>query len=347
MKIGLLINKIDTEGGIQKNYKLLYELFKSKGIDTYIFVLHPPKLIQIKDKNIIFVKGFTTFDKGIYLHYLLKKMEPFNLFLVNAEYMKRYLPFSNYYITAHNTWTIKKKGLKGWRRKQKIVSKYKNQNVIGISNSVVDNITNVLQIPVKSKTTIYAPHDFAEVKRLARENVIIPDEYIVGVGGLNIRKRFDLLIQAFSTVSKYYPNLHLVIVGIGKEMNKLQNLANSLNLNEKIHFMGFQENPYPYIKNAKLLVSSSSSEGLSRVIVEALSLNTPVVATLSSNGIHEIMQNELSKYVVPIDNLKALEQMILNAFEHYPEIHKSYYEKFDINRIFQQYMQLIDYPISS
>lgn len=340
MKIGLLINKIDTSGGIQKNYKLLYELFKSKGIETYLFVLYQPKLTTIHDQNIIFLKGLCKVDKGLYLNYKLKQLGPFDLFLVNAEYMKKYLPFQDYYITVHNTWRIKRGGYKGWRAKRKLVSKYKDEKLIGISNSVLDNITDNLHIPVQSKTTIYAPHDFKNVHTLADKTFTIPYEYIVAVGGLSKRKNYPLLINSFVKIAKKHPNLHLVIIGTGSEHENLIHLVQTLGLTEKVHFTGFKENPYPYIKNATLLVSSSLSEGLPRVLVEALSLNTPIVSTLSSDGIYEIMQGKLERYIVPKEDQTTLENTILKALEDYPSLDKNDYEKFDIDRIFEKYIQL-------
>jgi len=342
MKIGLLINKIDTHGGIQKNYRLLYELFKNKGFEVYLFVLHRPKLISVDDPNIIFLKGFTQIEKGIYLNYKLKKLGDFDLFLVNAEYMRKYLPFNNYFITVHNTWSSKmKSGLRGWVKKQKLKSKYYNEDLIGISKNVLEDITHTLHIPVKSKTVIHAPHNIKLVRELANEKIDINGEYIIGVGGLQKRKQFDMLIRAFNNTLTHYPNLNLLIIGKGSEKNSLEQLIKSLNLEKKVQLLGFRENPYPYIKNAKLLVSSSFSEGLPRVIVEALILGTPVVSTHSSDGVLEVMTNELQAYVVPKDDEQKLFEMMNSALRTYPEITPKIYAKFDQETIFSQYMELI------
>ena len=54
---------------------------------------------------------------------------------------------------------------------------------------------------------------------------------------------------------------------------------------------GFVDNPYPYIKQADILVSSSAWEGLPTVLIEALALGTPVVATDCPGGSAEILQD--------------------------------------------------------
>lgn len=342
MKIGLLINKIDTHGGIQKNYRLLYELFKNKGLEVYLFVLHQPKLVSVDDPNIIFLKGFTNFEKGLDLRNQVKRLGSFDLFLVNAEYMKKYLPLRNYYITVHNTWSSKlKSGIRGWMKRQKLRSKYLNEDLIGISRNVLDDITDTLHIPVKSKTVIHAPHNINSVRELAEEKTEITGDYIIGVGGLQKRKQFDMLIRAYNEIHSKHPNLKLVIIGTGSEKKNLEQLISSLNLKEQVKLLGFKENPYPYIKNAKVLVSSSFSEGLPRVIVEALILGTPVVSTYSSDGVLEVMQDELANYVVPIDDEKKLSDTIEQALSTYPKITEKMYAKFDQETIFSQYMELI------
>lgn len=342
MKIGLLINKIDTHGGIQKNYKLLYELFKKKGFETYLFVLHKPKLISVDDPNIIFLKGFTQIEKGIYLNNKLKNLGDFNLFLVNAEYMKKYLPFNNYFITVHNTWSSKmKNGLSGWIKKLKLKSKYTDENLIGISKNVLDDITDMLHIPVKSKTVIHAPHDIQTVRALANEKIDIDGDYIIGIGGLQKRKQYDMLIRAFHKTLIQYPSLNLLIIGKGSERKSLEQLIKSLDLEQKVQLLGFRENPYPYIKNAKLLVSSSFSEGLPRVIVEALILHTPVVSTHSSDGVLEVMTNKLQAYIVPKYDEQKLSEAMNSALYMYPKIIPDMYTKFDQETIFSQYMKLI------
>jgi len=338
MKIGLLINEVDIYGGIQKNYLSWFYLFKKHNIETFLFVVDKPKKTFIKDENIIFLKGFSIFDKGLYLRNKIKQLGKFDLFLVNAEYMKAFIP-NDYYITVHNTWEIKnRKGLKKFFFLQRMKQKYKNEKLIGISKSVLDNITDNLKIPVKSKTVIYAPHNIEKVRNLANEN-INKRNFIVSVGALIKRKRHDLTIKAFNQI-KNNTNKNLVIIGEGSEKENLEKLINSLNLQNRIKLLGFKENPYPYIKNASLLVLSSDSEGLPRVVVESLILHTPVVATYSSEGINEVMIDELQNFIVPKNNENILAQKILSALKAYPQITEKYYKKFDENESFKKFMEL-------
>lgn len=340
MKIGFLINEIDGKGGIQRNYRLWHNMFLEKGDESFLFVLNKPKLSQITSPNIIYLNSSNTLLKGLELNEKIKQIRNFDLFIVNAEYMKKFLPKNlNYYISVHNTWSnsvFKRKGLKRYFRFKKIEKRYKNEKLIGISKSVLEDITEVLKIPVKSKKVIYAPHDIKKVRKLANE-IEIKDNYIVAVGSLIKRKNYPLLIKAYA---KLKTPLKLFIIGVGNEEKKLKELVKSLKLEKKIKFLGYKENPYPYIKNAQLLVSSSLSEGLPRVIVESLILNTPVVTTLSSKGIYEVMTDELKNYISRIDENDLKEKMML-ALTHYPKIIPKYYEKFDINNSYKEFLSLI------
>jgi len=83
---------------------------------------------------------------------------------------------------------------------------------------------------------------------------------------------------------------------------------------------GFQKNPYPIIKNAKLTVLSSEREGLPRVLVESLILKTPIVSTNCPSGPEEIMTGELSAYLTKLNNPADLAEKIDQALDRYPEI---------------------------
>jgi glycosyltransferase involved in cell wall biosynthesis len=59
-----------------------------------------------------------------------------------------------------------------------------------------------------------------------------------------------------------------------------------------VHLLGFKENPYPYLKNADYLVSTSNAEGFPNGIAEAMCLGKPVIATNCQSGPAEILTGE-------------------------------------------------------
>ncbi len=86
---------------------------------------------------------------------------------------------------------------------------------------------------------------------------------------------------------------------LAKYNTKLKDMIRERGLDDKVVILGFQQNPYKYIKNAKLLVLSSDREGLPTVVIESLILKTPVVSTDCPTGPREILIDDLSKWLVP------------------------------------------------
>lgn len=103
---------------------------------------------------------------------------------------------------------------------------------------------------------------------------------IGAVGSLIARKSVDHLLKAVATlVAKEGLSIHLLIVGEGPQHGALEKLANDLGLAEHLTFAGFQKQALPWIAAMDVLVLSSAKEGLPRVILEAMLLEKPVVAS--------------------------------------------------------------------
>lgn len=121
-----------------------------------------------------------------------------------------------------------------------------------------------------------------------QENVIVKsDEYLVEhkkftichVGRLNPVKRQERIIDVAHELRHRGLDFEVWIVGDGQCGEKLKNLVNEKNLQENVKFMGFQSNPYPYIKNADIFLLTSEAEGYPIVICESLTLGVPVIST--------------------------------------------------------------------
>jgi len=125
---------------------------------------------------------------------------------------------------------------------------------------------------------LYNPYDIEQLKEQAAESVLdLPAKpYIIGVGRLVKNKNFSLLINAYA---KANISENLVILGVGDEELKLKNLAIEQGVDDKVHFLGFKSNPYPYVSSAEFFVSTSNAEGFPNAIVEAMCLGKAVVAT--------------------------------------------------------------------
>ena len=129
-----------------------------------------------------------------------------------------------------------------------------------------------------------------------------PGHKIVFVGRLHPVKRVDLLLKAFAKLRKLYPDASLNIVGDGVERQKLITLANDLELGQSVHFLGFQnhEKVLELLRQADLMVLSSKMEGNPKVLIEAMMLKVPIVAT-NVPGIRDMIQNGETGHLVDSD----------------------------------------------
>ena len=128
---------------------------------------------------------------------------------------------------------------------------------------------------------------------------------ILGVGELGPRKDFVTLIRAFAKLRKNQ-SCRLVIIGKGKDRDRLIDTAKRLGVLEVVDLPGFVSNPYPYMAHSSLLAMTSLWEGLGFVIIEALAVGTPVVSTDCPSGPSEILEGGRYGQLVPIGDVEAL-----------------------------------------
>lgn len=196
---------------------------------------------------------------------------------------------------------------------------YRRANrIIAISNDVKESIQRAMgknhNVELK---VIFNPAVTSEIAEQSLEaigdNFFLSEKTLVSVGRLVLQKNYSCLLRSFSILSQKYPEYRLAILGEGNEREKLQKQIYSLQLQEKVKLYGFMNNPFKYIKNAKLFVLASSWEGFGNVIAESLFLETPCVVTNCSGGPREMIKNGVNGYLCEVDNDVDLAQKIDEA----------------------------------
>lgn len=164
---------------------------------------------------------------------------------------------------------------------------------------------------------IYNSIEADDIRTLAEGGMNFADEYdgkiIVTACRLNAQKDFTTLLKAFKAVRERIKS-RLVIVGDGELRETIVNLARDLGIHEHLVITGFQRNPFPYMKAASIFVLSTFFEGLPTVILEALALGLPVIAT-DCPGVREIVQHGVNGLLVPSQDHNSMAKAILKLLE--------------------------------
>ena len=115
-----------------------------------------------------------------------------------------------------------------------------------------------------------------------------------------------------------------------------------LGLEDRVLLVGMQTNPYPILKNARLLVLTSEYEGLSMAILEALALETAVVSVDAPFGPREILETYLDDVLVPQNDIQSLSKAIKQQYENPLPIPSHLLDRFDAKVVVLKYLDLIE-----
>ncbi len=136
------------------------------------------------------------------------------------------------------------------------------------------------------------------------------------VGRLSHEKGQEVAIRALAEVKKQPSPQHIALhlIGDGPNRNQLQELAQSLGVRDDIHLHGFQDNPYPWMKNADLICIPSRYEGLPNVALEAMALGTPLLVTNCSSSLMELISVDQSRgAMVSVDDAVGMSQKFIEC----------------------------------
>ena len=128
---------------------------------------------------------------------------------------------------------------------------------------------------------------------------------VVAIGKLIKRKDFSNLLTAFARLQSSH-GARLIVLGEGRQRNRLLALARRLRIEKYVDLPGFVENPYPYLARADLFVLSSKNEALPTALIEALACGCPVVSTDCAYGPREILNDGEFGTLVPVGDPIAL-----------------------------------------
>lgn len=188
----------------------------------------------------------------------------------------------------------------------------------------------------QEKYVIHNAIDIEYVKKMSKDYEV-EGEYILHVGRLNRMKRHDWLLNAYSKSNK---DLKLFLLGKGELEGEIKSNIRNLGLSDSVELLPFNKNPYPLIKNAKLVLLTSEYEGLCRVMMEASILDTPIVSFDCPGGIRESVTNPNS--LVSLGDIDGFATKIDEALK-YPEHYINDFPKdFTYQTVAKKFRDLIE-----
>lgn len=320
----------NSVGGAERMTVLIGNMLKSADYDVKFYIVNqgtPTSNIAVfipadfSVTNIPESKPFSLIKK---LYCILKDEKPDYVFssvlLINDKVLPlRWLfPKTKFIIRCENyLYTFTKK------QRMVIAMMYRwADTIIAQTQEMKDELVNESKIASSKIVVLENPID---IKRIKEGTMDCKNPYsnegkkvIVASGRICHQKGFDMLVEAFGIVCKYRDDALLYILGDTsnkEEYEKVTSIAQDLGILDKVNCIGFQNNPYPYIKYADCFALSSRWEGLPNVLIESLYLGTPAAAMKCIPIIERIVTDGVDGYTAGKEDVDGLAEAIQKTLE--------------------------------
>lgn len=367
-KVAFLVNSL-CDGGAERVVKDLCEKFYETGISLELICLETMNIYNLnKNIKVTYLSSFTGKEKGIlkllYIPILAFKLKS-HLKKNKIELIQSHLFRASYvnvlskvlFRSSHEVQIVN----------HSIISRYKNNGLLGKVNislikvlfpfaKKIISVSNIVQFDMQKmfnfknqKSVIHNMFDLDKINTLSFEKVSgfkfeIDRKYLIVVGRLVKLKRNNDIMCAISNLDK---DVEVIFVGDGNQRENLQLLSTSLNISNRVHFLGWVDNPYKYIRNSDILISASETESFGNVLVEAMICQTPVIST-RSGGPEEIIQDNINGSLIDIGDVESLVKKV-NVLLKDDDIKNKYVinsnkttKLFDIDCIVNKYKRVLE-----
>lgn len=160
-------------------------------------------------------------------------------------------------------------------------------------------------------------HTFTDLSLFLEEKNTELEKFILFVGHLEEVKGVEYLIRAFSEISSDFNDFKLILVGEGEKKQELMDLASSLKINDNVEFKGrlSLEETKNIMKNCYVFVLPSLSEGLPRVLMEAMAMGKAIIASRVA-GVPEIIKHNENGFLFEAKDTKGLVEKLKILLEN-------------------------------
>jgi glycosyltransferase involved in cell wall biosynthesis len=219
--------------------------------------------------------------------------------------------------------------------------------IVAVSQGTADDLAHVIGIDPSKVRCIYNPIVSATLHDQSKLPVDHPWfaqsslPVVIAVGRLEPQKDFATLIRAFARVLETMP-CRLMILGDGSEREMLSQLIEQLDLNGCVEMPGFAPNPHAYVARAALLVLSSRFESLANVVIEAMAVGTPVIATDCPSGPSEALGGGRFGTLVKVGDVEQMADAMRAVLQNRPaRVPASWLEQFSTKWSADRYLETL------
>ncbi len=220
------------------------------------------------------------------------------------------------------------------------------EKITCLSDATRKDLAEHFRVPPETLVHIYNPVDIDMIRSLAEaDGRPYPGDgpHVVAAGRFVREKGIDLLLDAFPRVLTAFPQATLTLLGEGPLEEELKQQTQRLGLREKVSFAGLRQNPWGFFRHADLIVVPSRLDGMPFVAVEALAVETPVVATDCPGGIRELVDDNKWVVLVPPEDPIALAEAIVARLREPKSClgQPTQLSKFDLQHAVDEYTRLL------
>jgi glycosyltransferase involved in cell wall biosynthesis len=160
---------------------------------------------------------------------------------------------------------------------------------------IIYNAVDISQLrPTKDKTALRNEFD------------IKTNEFVIGTAGRMVPvKGYDVLLKAVGILSRSKTNVRFILAGEGPLKEKLERQVADYGVKDRVTFVGFRDDMPDFLNCLDLFIMSSHHEGIPMVLLEAMALRKPIVAT-AVGGITEVVESDMSALLVDPGNPRSL-----------------------------------------
>lgn len=324
MKILLIITGLGM-GGAERQVCDLADQFANKGLSVLLISMtgetaNRPQSTKVHVAELNMTKTLLGFIKAYWqARRLIKQFKPdvVHSHMVHANLFARLLRLSTaiprLICTAHSSNEGSRLRMLAYRVTDSLCDLSTNVSQEAVDASVERGAAPQGRIIAMHNGVNTASFHFDQIKRdqLRPLFCATPDiPLILAVGRLTAAKDYPNLLKAFAALPPMYASAQLVIIGTGEEENSLKQLADTITIADRVHFLGLRRDVSDWMSAADIYVMSSAWEGMPLVLLEAMACQRVVVAT-DCGGVKEVLGD--AGFLMPRRDSSRLSEAIIEA----------------------------------